>query len=341
MSLTFQSDIIYVNCLSDSSMRYDHREGVIVCIGCGLISQNRFIDQTAEYRIFSDENSSSTNPIRVGGTYNDHLITGGLGVQIEQKQSKKHVRTSFNLTSFGRQEKNYGLWVSKIKAWGSCLGLQAKSSIISGAIEKFERLSDKKIRVGGEKLAAMALLWACKKEKHIPLAKAFENATGFKENKIWKIEKKIKKKKVNEVKVEEPKCDSFEGESITFKEKHVISLNKQTSEETPKLFYTKSSVYAVSFGNSLQLPFQIVKKMEELAVKIENSGVLDGKNPKNIAGVAMLAVGHSVLKISQVAKVCEISAPTIKKTCKMLIPYLKDLGLGEEHESIRNFLFSI
>lgn len=338
MSQIFQSDITCANCHSDSSMRYDYREGTIVCIACGLISQNRFIDQTAEYRIFSDENSSSTNPIRVGGTYNEHLITGGLGVQLNKKPSKTYVRTNFYLTSYDRQEKKYGSGVSKIKTWGAGLGIQ--SSLISGAIERFEELSNKKIRVGGKELAAMALLWACKGKKHILPTKAFENVTGFKENKIWRIEKKIKKKKVNEIKVEERKCDSLE-ESFTSEEKEGFNLKKTTSEEKPQFFRTKFSAYAVSFGNSLNLPFPVVKKIEEFAVKVENSEVLDGKNPKNIAGVAMLAVGHSVLKMSQVVGVCEISAPTIKKTCKMLIPHLKDLRLGEEQEKIKNFLFSI
>ena len=336
MSLTFQSDIICINCHNDSSMRYDYREGIVVCTRCGLISQKNFIDQTAEYHIFADDNRSSTNPIRAEGTYNDHLITGDLGVQIEITQVlKNHEKASFHLTSFGRQEKNYGFGVNKIKAWGSCLGIHDR--VISGAIEKFERLSEKRIRVGGKELAAMALLWACKKEENILLANAFENATGFKENKIWKIEKRIKKKRVNEkVKVEEQKC----GESFNFKEKEVISLKKQTSE-TLKFESTKSSVYAVSFGNSLNLPFPIIKKIEEFAVKIENSRIFDGKNPKTIAGVAMMAAGQNCLEINEIARVCKISVPTIKKTCKMLIPHLKDLGLGEEHECIRNFLRSI
>ena len=339
MSLTFQSDIICFNCHNDSSMRYDYHEGTVICTLCGFISQKSFIDQTAEYRIFTDDNSSSTNPIRAGGSYNDYLKTGNLGVEIENTQvPQNHERTSFHLTSFGRQEKNYGFGVNKLKAWGSSLGLQG--SVISGAIENFERLSEKKIRVGGKELAAMALLSACKKEENILLANAFENATGFKENKIWKIERRIKKKRVNEGKVEKPKWDSPLRESFNFNEKEVISLKKQTSEQI-KFNSTKSSVYAVSFGNSLNLPFPIVKKIEDLAVKIENSGIFDGKNPKTIAGVAMMAAGRNGLKISEIARVCRISAPTIKKTCKMLIPHLKDLGLGEEHECIRNFLLSI
>lgn len=321
MSLPNQSDIICNNCRSDSSMRYDYHEGTVLCTRCGLIAQNRFIDQTADYPIFIENRAEQTS-------------NGTLGVQIENLQEpqnhEKSNKTSFKLTTFDRKEKKHGFGISKIKAWGSCLGLNG--NVISAAIEKFQRLSDKKIRVGGKELAAMALLWGCKKEKHVLLAKAFENATGFKENGIWKIEKKIKKNKV--------KCEK----SLKFEEKYDyvgeegMGLKKTISSNCGTM---KSSVYAVSFGNSLNLPFPIVRKIEEFAVKIENSGIFDGKNPKTIAGVAMVAVGQNRLKIKEIARVCEISVPTIKKTCKILTLHLKDLGLGEEEGCINDFLLSI
>lgn len=325
MSQTFNSDIICDNCFSDSHMRYDHSQGIVVCENCGFISVNRFIEQTPEYRVYSPENSSSNiNPIRVGGTYNENLSPcGGLGVHLESKAPSKNIQTitHYTLTSTDRQENTHDKWVKQITAWGQVFRLQDR--VITLAIERFEDIS-KTERKQGKKVAAMSLLWASRKKKCLLLGDIFEDVTGVKPKISWKMEKSIKKRRIHqEIKTKQNNDNDAEEKKQS---------DDGTKEWVPTT--TKPSVYAVNFGNALNLEAPLVKKIELFAIKVENSEVLTGKNPKTVAGVAMIAIGNGRLQIDGISSVSGISIPTIKQSCKHLILNLKELRLDKEEENI-------
>ena len=85
-----------------------------------------------------------------------------------------------------------------------------------------------------KKVAAMALIWACRRKKCVLPDDAFENVTGIKES-LWKMEKNIMKEKVGQKIKEEVKTN------------HDIEENKEALEWVP----TKT------VGNSLNLEFPL------------------------------------------------------------------------------------
>ncbi len=53
------------NCRASNSLKNCFKEGHLVCTACGFIAVQRFIDETAEYRIFNDD-SNGVDPTRTG-----------------------------------------------------------------------------------------------------------------------------------------------------------------------------------------------------------------------------------------------------------------------------------
>lgn len=45
-------------------------KGLIVCTGCGVIKEDRFVNQSSEYRYFNDDSSGKSDPRRVGNSVN-------------------------------------------------------------------------------------------------------------------------------------------------------------------------------------------------------------------------------------------------------------------------------
>ena len=152
-------DIICSNCHNDSSMRYDYQQGIVVCECCGLISESRFIDQTAEYRIFS-EGGNGSDPRRAGGVYNENMTSGDLGTRIDNKTGKK----TYAEKTISSEDKKHSQGMRKIKDWAYALKLEQK--IISAASEKFEKLLMNKKFQGKnlDKIISTLLFWASKSE---------------------------------------------------------------------------------------------------------------------------------------------------------------------------------
>ena len=323
-----QSDITCANCTSDTSMRYDYSQGIVVCQSCGLIATSRFIDQTSEYRVFSSENNNSNiNPSRAGGAYiEQQASSGGLGTYFDDKNPlSKNIPHQHQLTCTDRQERNNDQWVKQIENWGKSLKLQ--DQVIKLAKAKFGELKTSEIKMGSEFAAAMALRWACRQKKCVLLDNAFENITKFDEESLWKLESKIKKNNVDrKIKEEEKKTNHHD----TFEEN---KENKKSNDDGAKEWVPttiKPSVYVLNFGKQLELP--LVKKMEAFAIKLEESGVLDGKKPQTIAGVAMFAMGKGSLTMDQVSSLCKIATQTLKATFNSLISRLK--SSKDEREKI-------
>jgi transcription initiation factor TFIIB len=59
----------------------DHAAGDEICSECGLVLESHSIDETSEWRTFSNE-SSTNDPVRVGGPSNPLLTDGGMSTII-------------------------------------------------------------------------------------------------------------------------------------------------------------------------------------------------------------------------------------------------------------------
>lgn len=59
-------------------------EGTLVCTNCGLVNESRIIDETSEWRNFSNENGDGTNARdRVGGRLNPYMSDFGLSTMVK------------------------------------------------------------------------------------------------------------------------------------------------------------------------------------------------------------------------------------------------------------------
>lgn len=298
--LIVRSDIVCKNCHNDSSMRKDFQQGIIVCESCGLISSNRFIDETAEYRIFS-EGGSGSDPRRAGGVYNENLASGDLGTKIFDNKAAKN---NFPEKTLSVEDKKHSQGIRKIKDWAFALKLEQK--IISTAQEKFEKLLQNKKFQGKnlEKIIATLLYWASKSEKNPISIEQLEIITGQTTSEIRKTLLKIRK------------------------------------ADPTIIILTKPSVFVENFGGSLNLHPAVVEKAKRFAEILENNGTFEGKNPRNIAGVAIYLIAlseNTKITLGEISKVSNIAENTIRQTCKNLFIALDSLGLSQiEKTKIEN-----
>ena len=66
------------------NLKINHVEGTIVCSDCGLVQQQRIIDDSSEWRSFSSENSAGgANSNRVGGKWNPYLSNYGIDTVVK------------------------------------------------------------------------------------------------------------------------------------------------------------------------------------------------------------------------------------------------------------------
>lgn len=304
-SSIFLDDIYCSYCNNEDSMRYDYHEGSILCTSCGYIAHQRFIDFKAEYRIFSDD-FDGVDPRRATGFYNENLADGGLGTYIETNQEKKnHYAWMQNPNSKHHEG------VQKLKTWGQILGLESK--IITAAIDNYEKILIKKktISKNFEELLAGILFLTSRSENTFLNITDLENVTGKTKKKIKKCFWIIKKN-----------CCKF-------------NLFKKTS--------SKSTYFAKIFANKLNLPAILIEKIQKIGAKFEDIGLMEGKNPKNIASVIIYnetnCTEANKKTLKEIAMISEISVGTIKTTYEHLIHKLGDMEIQiTEKESFEKIL---
>ena len=300
--LVVKYDIFCNNCKSDCGIRKDYKQGSIVCIFCGFVIENGFIDLTAEYRKFSEDNGSGIDPTRAGGVFHENEPFGGLGTQISLTKNKnENMEKVMNHDEYKRNKIK-----RKIKSWGQYLQIERK--IIATACEKFDELTNKtKLKGKKNSLVAPALLfWAGKFHQSPILLRTLEEISGKSQKDIL--------------------TTSHEMESQGLIEFTLVPLTK----------------YVENLGNSLDLPFHIVKKSKQFAEILEIKGTLDGRKPYNVASVIVYIVSNCEnfeSSVEKISKVSDISTTTIKKTCEIVRKNLDFLGLSfSEKEKIESFM---
>jgi len=82
------------NCQIPTTLVEDHSAGDLICTNCGLVLEARTIDESTEWRTFSNSDGNSQDPSRVGGPTNPLLRDGGLSTVIGKGDSSGSAATA-------------------------------------------------------------------------------------------------------------------------------------------------------------------------------------------------------------------------------------------------------
>ncbi|KAK6925581.1 Transcription factor TFIIB, cyclin-like domain [Dillenia turbinata] len=83
-------DLYCPECKKSTEVVLDHAAGDTVCSECGLVLEAHSVDETSEWRNFSND-TGDNDPVRVGGPTNPLLADGGLSTIISGANAKADV----------------------------------------------------------------------------------------------------------------------------------------------------------------------------------------------------------------------------------------------------------
>lgn len=111
------------DCKEQTQILIDERQGVVICRNCGLVLQNECIDESQEWRSFSDSaGDMKTDRNRVGGIINDFFHDQGSGTSIGFGDSRLQ-RTQYMVGSSNAVDRALGKAHGILKDIMSAIGL--------------------------------------------------------------------------------------------------------------------------------------------------------------------------------------------------------------------------
>ncbi|KAG6547635.1 hypothetical protein Mapa_011084 [Marchantia paleacea] len=291
--------VVCPECHRATEVVVDHAAGDMVCSECGLVLEAHSIDETSEWRTFSNE-SSSNDPVRVGGPSNPLLTDGGMSTII----TKPNGAQGDFMSSLGRwqnrgsnPDRSLIIAFRTIATMADRLGLV--STIKDRANEIYKKVEDLKSIRGRSQDAILAacLYIACRQE---------DKPRTFKE--ICSVANGASKKEI--------------GRATKF-------IVKQLEEEMG-MSMEMGTIHAGDFlrrfcshlgmtNNAVRAATDSVKRSEQLDIR---------KSPISIAAAAIYMISQlsddkkPLKDISRVAGVAEV---TIRNSYKDLYPHASKL----------------
>ena len=89
------------NCKVPTAIIEDHQQGDLVCTECGLVLESRVVDESSEWRTFSDSDKAGADPNRTAGPTNKMLQGGGLSTSIGKNPDGTYNQTLTRLHNRG------------------------------------------------------------------------------------------------------------------------------------------------------------------------------------------------------------------------------------------------
>ena len=278
-------------CKAKNSLVTDMRDGELVCINCGLVAEDRIIDDTYEKRNFGAENAGNKSESRIGGPMKagEEYNLGSSLVKIDKDGNAIKTKSgggSYDQSPIGRnyQEINNMLGNKDIKP-----NIIEETKIIYSQVIK-------ELKMKGRNFKAMicAMYFIASRNQKVP--KSFKDISlmfNVGETQIKKAYNHIKKVVVSVLTVEQ---------------------QNNTLEN-----------YIRDFCNNYKEGFEYKMLAIEIAKNINGKGFLEGKNTKTIAGLSLF-LAMKLEKISFISKsdICKEfgNVTTIDNAYNKIVDYL-------------------
>ncbi|EQB61033.1 transcription initiation factor iib [Vairimorpha apis BRL 01] len=276
------------DCGEKENIIEDYRSGYNVCGTCGCVVGNRIIDESSEWRSFSDSNKA--DPCRTGSVSNPFVdveqldtmistVPGGNSYNLQKIQLKTAMRGPERTLKHG---------INLITAY--CERANITKTIIDRASYIFKIVDEKKLLKGKniEGVVGACIYIACKLEGCSRTFKEISIITSVQKREI--------------------------GRSYKLISPHIDNLKMMSTEDIVS-----------RFCSDLRLNIKIQRLAAEISRKVQEASILAGKSPDSIAAAIIYLVTNLIPEEKKVQKdiqnVTNVTEVTIKNTYKELVLY--------------------
>ena len=245
-------------CNARDSQVTDGRNGEIVCQNCGLVFEERIIDDTYEKRTFNNENGGNKGESRIGGPMKAGEGIGSNLIIYDKNGQARRARggnATYNQTPIERNFEE----IEKILG-----NKDIKKSLIEDTKDIYNQVT-KVLKMKGRNLKTMICAMYFIASRKANLSKSFKEIA-----KMFGIEEKRIKKAYNYIKT--------------------VVVNSLSPEQLNDTInnYIRSFCEENGENNSF------IKLASDIAKNINKSGLLEGRNTRTITGIAILIASKLV-----------------------------------------------
>ena len=301
-----ESQNICTRCRAIDSYVTDFKSGEIVCKNCGLVLEERIIDDTYEKRNFGSENGGNRNESRIGGPmkateFNNLGSTQVIRDKNGYMKKIRGVNSSYNQSPIDRGFDE----IDKV------LGEKGISKNLIEETKEIYSLVTKVKKMKGRNLKCMILAMYFCSSKNLGYSKSFKEIAD-----IFNIEEKKIKKAFNYIK-------NVSGYNLSPEK-----LNQTVRD------------YIQNYKESQDEDYEFCNLASDIAVRINDSCLLEGRNPKTITALSLIMASKLIKPKNTTRKiVCEhfCSENTLDNAYEKIKPHL-DRIIPEKYSSqIKNF----
>ncbi|KAK3686854.1 transcription initiation factor IIB [Vermiconidia calcicola] len=302
------------DCREDPPNLYeDHASGDLICADCGLVLQQRTIDQSSEWRTFSNDDQGNDDPSRVGDGPNALLNGAQLNTNIAFDAGGKSSKELSRAQNRANLDKGNKSLLSAYKQIGAlCDGWQLPTSVSDTAKHIFKDAEESRLFKGKsqEALIAGCVFLACRRNNVPRSFREVMELTKVSKKEIGRVFKLLENFLMKREKEKEGQSHMVAGGVVVTSD----GAYKGSGTADPSDLCSR-------YCSMLGMDQQTTNVAIELAAKTNNTGALAGRSPLSAAAACIYMASHLMgapKNAKEIQAVAGVSDSTIRHAYKLM-----------------------
>lgn len=310
----------------------DHASGDLICASCGLVLQERSIDQSSEWRTFSNDDQGNDDPSRVGDGPNALLNGAQLNTMIAFGDGMKSKELHRAQNRANLDKGNKALLQAYKQIGALCDGWQLPPSVADTAKHIYKSADESKVFKGksSEALIAGCVFLACRRNNVPRSFREVTELTRVSKKEIGRVFKLLENFLMKQERERAGQTSMVGGGKLALSlaeiQEALLIFDVETGQVVYNDTYEGSGTASPAdlsdrYCNMLDLDPKASYIARQLAEKVYSTASLAGRSPLSQAAACIYMASH-LMKQPKTAKdiqaVAHVSDSTIRQAYKLL-----------------------
>ena len=312
----------------------DHASGDLLCGSCGLVLQQRTIDQSSEWRTFSNDDQGSDDPSRVGDGPNSLLNGAQLNTGIAFSDGGIRTKELSRAQNRSNLDKGNKALLQAYKQIGAlCDGWQLPQTVSDTAKHLYKDADESRLfkGKGTDALIAGCVFLACRRNQVPRSFREVTELTKVSKKEIGRVFKTLEWLLMNQEKQKEGKSrvvagGEFPPLSLLEVQELLLMADDNLGVVVGGESYKGSGTANPAelcrrYCSMLDMSQKASQMSEALANKTSNTGALAGRSPLSAAAACIYMAGHLLNEpknAKDIQNVAGVSDSTIRHAYKLM-----------------------